>query len=206
MIGISVCFFIFNYNSTHSGTGQKYQLVNIGAIILVVLAAIVGLLVILIQSELGSASCQTLAYQSLIWVPTALLFLLAIGFAYYRYKNKNTVELKKNDDVNWLLDEARLNFVAKQQFDQCGYKEVLDNNPKLPLALLRNFASKTDDRNILSKLVSSRKLPKDKIPNLVKMFEEFSTLQKFTPANSNKILANSLKIRQQPVAPVAQEA
>lgn len=194
LLSIIMLVMTFTSNVSFSGTFLKF------GVILTLLAAIFVLaLVVGIDIEMTKLKCE---FNDQLWIPVGVFLVMALLLAYYTFKSDVSIAIPEQE-VDWSQvssNAALIEKIGQQQARKCGLE--LDEGESLQtfayyLKKRRQlFENKT---NVFSRLwKKDEPLPKDKIPNIIKMNSEMkenlktiSQLQQFnlkkkTPAPNAK--------------------
>lgn len=198
MIAIPTFFFVLDSISAAKAS-PSIPYVLIGIFIMCILSLVVIGLTAGIQVEISKLKCSY-TFNLLIWIPVAILSLLTIGLALYRYNSNSSFDIAKQK-INWQnirANAALIEEIGKNQANKCGI--VVQEGDSIEAfqhyleIRAREFRENT---NAFSRLLQSpEKLPEDKIPNIVKMIHllEQDIIAYQTAAKQGRVLKTGASI------------
>lgn len=174
LIVLPIIFFFLDYASTGLSFVPPWM-VNAGIGFTAIISLIVVILIAAIQIEIGK-KCPG-AFPVQIWIPGALVALASFAITIYRWRSTSSIKIPKHN-VNWqqVSQNARLiESIGKKQARQCGIKlEQGASVASLQFYLKQRQQEFNNSTNAFSRLFKRPdQLPKDKIPNIIKMYTRF---------------------------------
>lgn len=177
MIVIPIFFFFIDYSATFK-TDTKFPYMLIGLSLLSIMAIVMLILAIIIQSNYAQLNCPNLQpFSAYLWVPI-IIFLCASSFlTVYRFKSISKVNIEKRD-VNWINvrgNSALVETIGKKQAKQC---DITLEDGAASTALQHYIDKKKQEVNANANVFTrwfttpNLNLPKGQIPNIPKMFED----------------------------------